>query len=303
MIRFIHLFEKINISCRFCIYVCIAVLVLCALLLMYNMYNSLLCTDMNKLLVVKYNNLKVLFQFRLLILTLSLITLLLWHDNNVWLGISASAVVWSIVEFFDKIINTCTIFENEKNEFYSFVTDNITTMSQLLHHNYEKLNFTEIDKALSMNYADIANFQTKSEIFVLGDEFLAVNNYFACLKEMVKDFSKERQEDVYNLLIIKKEVNDNFSNIKDVLVKPEPYDFTKPVFSKDKLYKFHNIEKSNEGDILHSVSVSFPDSRCSETKLTFKPMYELNQFILSNKTNNIVEVVKILLIKNWFKNI
>ena len=225
------------------------------------------------------------------------------HKNNILLGISASAVVWSVVEFFDKIIDICTIYEKEKNEFYSHIIDNNSQLEKLVKRNPKELNYTEINEALASTYNEIIQCQNKSDIFGLSEEFLAVSNYFACLKEMVEDFNNKQEEDVYNLLIIKKERSVGFESVKSVLTKPKPYNFIKPVFSKDKVYEFHNIEEGNEGDILHNVSLSFPDSKFSETMLTFKPMHDLYQFMLDNKMSNIVEVIKIFLFNKWFKEI
>lgn len=120
----------------------------------------------------KQNVLRHKLGFRVAVCIVSLIGTLLYlrfNDNtSLWgmlVGLSGSALVWSLVELFDFFIQTFFQFESERNAFFGITIEYLCKMKNIIRENDKEIPMHDLRKILEELYDKMNEFVFDSNIY------------------------------------------------------------------------------------------------------------------------------------------
>lgn len=124
------------------------------------------------------------FWFRIIICILSLLGIafyLLYKINtSLWsiiIGVCGSALVWSLVELVDFIIQTHYQYESERNTFFGIISNHFCKMKTIIRENDNEIPMHDLKKIVNELYDETNKFIFSSNIYPISKEFEMCSNY------------------------------------------------------------------------------------------------------------------------------
>lgn len=204
------------------------------------------------------------FIFRVLICIVSLICSMLYlrfnDDSSLWgmiVGLSGSALVWSLVELFDFFIQTYFQFESERNVFLGITVGYFCKMKKIIRENDKKIPMQDLRKIVEELHDKMNEFVFDGKIYPMSKEFELCSNYiermywkfYSCCLE-IKDECEERTENyekLYKSIILIEEqkektlknffremnVQKNYAEMTDIDLSFEPFQLPDGIVTED----------------------------------------------------------------------
>lgn len=120
------------------------------------------------------------FAFRMIVFFLSSLCCVLYAfyslgSPQIWgivIGISASALVWSIVEICDFFINTYYEYETERSAFLKITTMYFSKIKDIIRDNVEEIPMHEIKQVINELYSEMTNIELSFNEYCVDKNYI-----------------------------------------------------------------------------------------------------------------------------------
>ena len=248
---------------------------------------------------------------RILILILSFTLCILYcfipnKDDAVWvllISISASALVWALVESFTFFVQTYHQYMSERNSYFSIINSYWNKL-QVVFKEYDQINtvdWNRVHNIIDLLYDEVSKFPFQGSTFCISKEFELSVNYIkrlswkatgCCCDEKSNDYQSRVQKFYDSFILIEECTSDKDDVIKSSKI-PErlaalsdiavSFDYYQP---PEELYE-HSC-RGNIGESLDLIS-------WIRQYVTFKPSLDFEKQFYASKVDGIfVTVMKLI---------
>lgn len=240
--------------------------------------------------------------FRIFIFVISFIGCWYAHiykDNsfsNLILGISGSALVWSLIHIIDYSIDMANQYHNEKNRFLVLKNRDFRKIKNIIRptlNSNQELSRKEISQAINEMIQDLNNYYFENSIYPLSFEFIDFYDYMNRLsyiftEELSEDDLKLKDnQEYYNKLV----VTDVLENPSEKLINNLRDINEEIIYEASNEYLYSNDLPTNfslKGNLDNTIG-----SNQVITYKTFKPDLDFDYINTSNK-NTLKIVLEVL---------
>lgn len=252
------------------------------------------------------------FCFRVIVCVLSLIVSVIYlkcndNINNLWsviIGVSGSALVWSLVELVDFFVNTFYQYESERNILFGFVFEYFGKIKQVIRANIDnEIPMHEIKKYINELYDEVNNFIFSNSIYPISIEFYKCSNYiermywkFDACCQRIYDECEEKNDLYYKLYdsIIKEENKKEKSSkrfFEGIFIEKALSNITNIELSFDKFELSESIAKEV---VVGKIGETFTVPENERTIIMFIPDIEFFELNKNSKMNAFKVVIGLI---------